>query len=94
MERQDRLFHDVMSTVNRKSLEVERTMVSKDRAIMEVETRVNVMDQTSYEGTLLWKISNFRSIRENAIAGRATSVYSPPFYTSKTGKVAEMRIEV
>lgn len=85
MGRQDRLFHDVMSTVERKSLEVERTMVSKDRAIMEVETRVNVMDQTSYDGTLLWKITNFNNVRENAIAGRATSVYSPPFYTSKTG---------
>lgn len=92
MDRQDRLFHDVMATVERKSMEVERTMISKDRAILEVETRVTVMDQTSYSGTLLWKITNFNNVRENAIAGRATSVYSPPFYTSKTGKVAEIKI--
>lgn len=92
MGRQDRLFHDVMSTVDRKTLDVERIIALKDRAISEVETRVNVMDQTSYDGTLHWKITNFHNVRENAIAGHATSVYSPPFYTSKTGKVTEMCI--
>lgn len=85
MGRQDRLFHDVMSTVDRKTLDVERIIALKDRAISDVETRVNVMDQTSYDGTLHWKITNFHNVRENAIAGHATSVYSPPFYTSKTG---------
>jgi len=33
-----------------------------------------------------WQLTDFQRKRQEAIAGRTTSIYSPPFYTSKTGR--------
>lgn len=41
--------------------------------------------QTSYDGTLMWKISEIRRRREDARAGTITSIYSQPFYTGRHG---------
>ncbi|CAF1191901.1 unnamed protein product [Rotaria sp. Silwood1] len=39
----------------------------------------------SYDGTLLWKITNFNSRMADAQSERQTSIYSPSFYSSPTG---------
>ncbi|XP_046855227.1 TNF receptor-associated factor 3-like [Xenia sp. Carnegie-2017] len=39
----------------------------------------------SYNGTLLWKIDNFKKKRQDAINGIKTALYSPPFYSSQYG---------
>ncbi|XP_014662979.1 PREDICTED: TNF receptor-associated factor 3-like isoform X2 [Priapulus caudatus] len=39
----------------------------------------------SYNGSLIWKISNYRSCKQDAVAGRSPSLISPPFYTSRYG---------
>ncbi|XP_046855200.1 TNF receptor-associated factor 5-like [Xenia sp. Carnegie-2017] len=39
----------------------------------------------SYNGTLLWKIDNFKKKRQNAINGIKTALYSVPFYSSQYG---------
>ena len=43
------------------------------------------LEQTTYDGVMTWKITDFAKKRQDAIAGRMSSVYSPPFYTSRTG---------
>ena len=39
----------------------------------------------SYDGTLVWKISDFTRRRQNAISGKEVSFYSSWFYTSRYG---------
>ncbi|XP_046855196.1 TNF receptor-associated factor 3-like [Xenia sp. Carnegie-2017] len=39
----------------------------------------------SYNGTLLWKIDNFKKKRQDAINSIKTALYSPPFYSSQYG---------
>lgn len=85
MNRQDRLYHNRLDTVGKNAEAVNVAMLSKDDAIENVEKKISSLDQASYDGTLLWKISDFQRRRMEAINGQATSFYSPPFYTSKTG---------
>jgi len=60
-------------------------MVLAVAKIADVELRMENLELTSYDGTLVWKITDLRKKREDAVSGRAPIVYSPSFYTSKTG---------
>jgi len=47
--------------------------------------RMACLETVSYDGTLLWKISNYAERRKAAEAGLVTSLFSQPFFTSRTG---------
>ena len=64
------------------SLEYGHALVGQYR---EVET-------TSFDGTLVWHITEFSHRRQEAINGRIPSIYSPPFYTSSAGYKMCLRI--
>ena len=56
--------------------------------VMNGDSQLNDTNQqqiTSYNGVLVWKISNFAHRRQDATSGRQTSFYSPCFYTSYYG---------
>ena len=84
-ERQRRLERELLDTMDRKVRSLERLLAVKDAMIAELDLRVTSLEQTSYDGTLLWRITDFQRRRQDAISGRATSVYSPAFFTSRTG---------
>ena len=46
----------------------------------------------SYDGQLLWKISEFARRRNKAVSGEQISFYSPCFYTSRYGYKMRNRI--
>ncbi|CAF1388177.1 unnamed protein product [Didymodactylos carnosus] len=48
--------------------------------------------QTSYDGTLIWKISNVAEKMADAELERQTSIYSPTFYSSPTGYKMRIRL--
>ena len=87
MERQRALERELLDSLERKVRTLERTLTVKDATIVELELRVTNFENTSYDGTLLWRIGDFQSRRQDAISGRSTSIYSPPFYTSRTGMI-------
>lgn len=64
---------------------LERQLLMKDATIAELELRVSTLEQTSYTGTLIWRIPDFAKRRQEAVSGRTPSIYSPAFYTSRTG---------
>jgi len=82
LQKADRELFDVM---DRKIKSLERQMAMKDATIAELELRTTSLELTSYDGTLVWKIADFSRKRQEAISGRTPSIYSTPFYTSKTG---------
>jgi len=86
LDRQRQLERELLDTMDRKVRSQERLLAVKDATIAELELRVTSLEQTSYDGTLLWRITDFQRKRQDAISGRVTSVYSPPFFTSRTGK--------
>lgn len=82
VEKQRRLEREAME---KKVAQVERALTLKEVAIAEMRKKIEEMETTSYDGTLVWKISEFSRRRQEAVSGKVTSIYSPPFYTSRTG---------
>ena len=65
--------------------EVEHEVKEKDQQIAELKIQIRNLETTSYDGTLHWKVTDVRRRREEAHNGAVTSIYSPPFFTSKAG---------
>ncbi|CAF1575891.1 unnamed protein product [Rotaria sp. Silwood1] len=57
-----------------------------------VQEKVNDLQYASYDGTLVWKITNFQEKMIDAQSERQTSIYSPPFYSSSTGYKMRARL--
>lgn len=85
LERQRRLDRELLDAMEKKFRDLERTVSMSDINLKEVEHRISSMENVSYDGRYLWKLTDFARKRQDAIEGRTTSLYSEPFYTHKTG---------
>lgn len=76
---------DAMDDVSRLRM-LERTCEDLQRKFYEVhQSRSEAQPGASYDGTLIWKIPDVRHRRKEAVYKKKTSLYSPPFYTSRNG---------
>ena len=85
--------NDRLKFLEDKILEVEKTnnILSVHQSELELQLQAPLAKKSTYTGEFTWKIPNVqRRIRE-AQSGRINSIYSPPFYTSKTGYKMCMR---
>ncbi|CAF3315457.1 unnamed protein product [Rotaria sp. Silwood2] len=57
-----------------------------------IQEKMNDFQYVSYDGTLLWKITNFQEKMIDAQSERQTSIYSPPFYSSPNGYKMRARL--
>nr|QOS44540.1 tumor necrosis factor receptor TARF2 [Mimachlamys nobilis] len=85
LERHKNSERETNEELKRKIQGMERAISLKDVTISELDSRIRSLEIVSYEGTLVWKISEWSKHRREAIAGRVTSLYSPHFYTGRTG---------
>ncbi|XP_033725274.1 TNF receptor-associated factor 2-like isoform X2 [Pecten maximus] len=85
LERHRATGQEVNEEFRRKMQQMERAVSVKDVTISELDSRIRSLEIISYEGTLVWKISEWSKHRREAMAGRVTSLYSPHFYTGRTG---------
>ncbi len=77
---------ELIQTLQRKLQSLERIVALKDVSIAEMNIRVEGLEMTSYDGTLIWKIKEFTRKRQESMNGKAPSVYSPFFYTARAGR--------
>ncbi|XP_077986333.1 TNF receptor-associated factor 2-like isoform X2 [Glandiceps talaboti] len=85
LERQRRQDRELLESLERKIKAQDRIIALKDVALAEQDLRIQSLEMASYDGVLVWKISNFNQKRQDALSGRTTSIYSPCFYTSRHG---------
>lgn len=64
---------------------LERSMATKIIEVDDLKVLCSREQSLSFNGTLVWKISDFARRRQDAISGRQVSFYSPTFYTSRQG---------
>ena len=62
---------------------------SEDRAF-----RLSLMENASYDGTMIWKIPQFAQRMFDAQNGKYTSIFSLPFYTSRYGYKLCLRLYI
>jgi len=82
-----KVHRDTIDTQEKKIKQMERQLALRDATISDLEGRVTILELTSYDGTIIWKISDFKRCRQEAVSGSTPSIYSTPFYTSRTGNV-------
>ena len=83
--------NDKVKFLEDKILEVEKTANNLRVHDSELELQLQASLASTYTGEFIWRIPDVqRRIRE-AKSGRMSSIYSPPFYTSKPGYKMCMR---
>ncbi|KAG9463470.1 hypothetical protein GDO78_021676 [Eleutherodactylus coqui] len=68
------------------------TIAQKDIEMNELHLQLATLEQTSYDGIFLWKISEFTKKCQDASVGRSVSLYSPAFYTARYGYKVCLRV--
>ena len=64
---------------------LQRSLTFAQATIINLEERLIAQEKVSYNGTLVWKITNVKDKIQEAKSGRQSSIYSPPFYTHQNG---------
>eukprot|EP00118_Oscarella_pearsei_P028968 m.3372 g.3372 ORF g.3372 m.3372 type:complete len:596 (+) comp9316_c0_seq1:400-2187(+) len=63
----------------------DRILATHDVKLAEHGLRIDMLDCKNAEGVLLWKITEVRRRRREAVSGKTPSIYSQPFYTTLCG---------
>ncbi|CAF4202647.1 unnamed protein product, partial [Rotaria sordida] len=73
-----------------KTVEHNQDILNQDLSL--AKEKINDFQYVSYDGTLVWKITNFQEKMIDAQSERQTSIYSPPFYSSSNGYKMRARL--
>ena len=76
---------DSIRRLERRVESTEHNLALRNVVLSDIEEYVRQQQTSSYDGSLLWKITDYARRRNDAITGRQTSIYSPCFYTSRHG---------
>ena len=63
----------------------EHSLALRNVVLADMEEFVRQQQFSTYDGTLLWKVTEVARKRNDALSGRQNSIYSPCFYTSRHG---------
>lgn len=58
-------------------LELQQTLAQKDQALGKLEQGLRLMEEASFDGTFLWKITNVTRRCHESACGRTVSLFSP-----------------
>ena len=65
--------------------DIERQVTGLKIHVSEMELQLQASLASTYNGSFTWRIPDLKRRKRDAIDGRVTSLYSPPFYTAKNG---------
>ena len=72
--------------------QAETAIQNLQEGFSELALMVQTLQATSYDGSFIWKIPEIQRRRHEAKIGKTTSLYSAPFYTSRQGCKACLRL--
>ena len=64
---------------------IEHTLALRNDTLADQEEYVKQQEFSSYDGQLLWRISDYARKRNEAVTGQQVSFYTPCFFTSRYG---------
>ena len=74
-----------LSHLERKYEDMERQVTMLKVHVSEMELQLQASLASTYNGSFMWRVPDLSKRKRDAIDGRVTSLYSPPFYTAKNG---------
>ncbi|XP_008566999.1 PREDICTED: TNF receptor-associated factor 1 [Galeopterus variegatus] len=82
---QSQLDRERILSLEQRVVELQQTLAQKDQALGKLEQSLRLMEEASFDGTFLWKITNVTRRCHESACGRTISLFSPAFYTAKYG---------
>ncbi|XP_027630374.1 TNF receptor-associated factor 1 isoform X2 [Tupaia chinensis] len=82
---QSQLDCERILSLEQRVTELQETLAQKDEALGKLEQSLRLMEEASFDGTFLWKITNVTKRCHESACGRTVSLFSPAFYTAKYG---------
>ncbi len=67
--------------LDRRAERIENQLALQDVQMAELNLKLQLLESTSFNGVLIWKIDNYNRRKRDAVMGKTPSLYSPPFYT-------------
>ncbi|XP_022093905.1 TNF receptor-associated factor 2-like [Acanthaster planci] len=92
LEKQNAYLKEFTEKQEKRLHSQDQMLTLKNIALAEQELRIQALEAVSYDGVLLWRISEYKRRRQDAVSGKTTSFYSPVFYTSRHGYKMSARI--
>ena len=78
-------LQETVRRVERRIESIEHTLALRNVTLADLEEYIRQQEFSSYDGQLLWKITEFARRRNEAVSGTQVSFYSPCFYTDRYG---------
>ena len=73
---------------------LEKAMRSKNADFEDRDFRLSLIENSNYDGTMVWKIPQFGQRMTDARSGKYTSIFSLPFYTGRYGYKMCLRLYI
>ncbi|KAL5487178.1 hypothetical protein EMCRGX_G019750 [Ephydatia muelleri] len=73
---------------------IEKKVQAKETESEDRGFRLSLLENVSYDGTMIWKIPQFAQRMTDAQSGKYTSIFSLPFYTSRYGYKLCLRLYI
>ena len=73
---------------------LEKKVQTKETESEDRGFRLSLLENVSYDGTMIWKIPQFAQRMVDAQSGKYTSIFSLPFYTSRYGYKLCLRLYI
>lgn len=75
-------------------MKLEKTVKAKHAELEDRDFRLSLIENSNYDGTMVWKIPQFSQRMSDAHSGKYTSIFSLPFYTSRYGYKMCLRLYI
>ena len=73
---------------------LEKTVRSKTADFEDRDFRLSLIENSNYDGSMVWKIPQFSQRMSDAQSGKYTSIFSLPFYTGRYGYKMCLRLYI
>ena len=81
-------------TLQDKVAQLETTLSTKMSENEDRDFRLSLMENSNFDGSMVWKIPQFTQCMDDARTGKYTSIFSLPFYSSRYGYKMCLRLYI
>uniref|UniRef100_A0A8D2BXJ9 TNF receptor-associated factor BIRC3 binding domain-containing protein n=1 Tax=Sus scrofa TaxID=9823 RepID=A0A8D2BXJ9_PIG len=74
---QSQLDREHIQSLEQRVIELQQTLAQKDQALGKLEQSLRLLEEASFDGTFLWKITNVTRRCHESACGRTVSLFSP-----------------
>ncbi len=83
-----------IATLKSSLSKLEKLVKSKHAEFEDRDFRLSLIENSNYDGSMVWKIPQFSQRMSDAQSGKYTSIFSLPFYTSRYGYKMCLRLYI